>query len=45
MRGIKTKKNILEVCRYSYDDGKKGVEHLVFLLYRCMVLIKRFHTV
>lgn len=22
--------NILEACRHSYDDGKKGVEHLVY---------------
>ena len=22
--------NILEACRYSYDDGQKGVEHLVY---------------
>ncbi len=23
--------NILECCRHSYDDGKKGVEHLVYV--------------
>ncbi|MCB8594022.1 GDP-mannose 4,6-dehydratase, partial [Faecalibacillus intestinalis] len=22
--------NILEACRHSYDDGNKGVEHLVY---------------
>ena len=32
--------NILEACRHSYDNGAKGVEHLLPLL-RCMAAIEK----
>ena len=38
--------NILEACRRSYENGEKGVEHLVILLLPVfMALIKKFHIV